>query len=304
MKLIPSEAREIQDEDLPALHRAASRASLKAQRRYMRLFVINLLLLIFGAFLSGVSFILALPAFVAILSGLFFVTGIIITSAMGVKRYEKDWYGGRAIAESVKTLAWRYMAGAEPYESTLPPKEIDEKFATDLLAVLSARKYLSGALDGHLSNRPQITKKMREVRALPTEDRRDFYAKARIEGQREWYAQEAETNQDKEWNWFWAIVVTQLLAAASAFAFVRWPEFPVRMVGTFAILATAAIAWLQVKRHQELAQSYSLAAQELGLIAVKATHIKTDEELSKFVGDAENAISREHTMWVARRDQT
>jgi len=28
----------------------------------------------------------------------------------------------------------------------------------------------------------------------------------------------------------------------------------------------------------------------------------TDQELSKFIGDAENAFSREHTQWIVRKD--
>ena len=97
-------------------------------------------------------------------------------------------------------------------------------------------------------------------------------------------------------------ILTQSLAVASAFALVRWPQLPLKL-SVFATLATASIAWLQVRRHQELAQSYNLAAHELGLIAIQATHVGSDEGLSKFVADAETAISREHTMWVARRDR-
>src|SRR5262249_24963451 len=111
-------------------------------------------------------------------------------------------------------------------------------------------------------------------------------------------------NQSQESKWFLAIIVAQLLAAVFAFISTIFPQAPIRLAALFSLLATTFIAWLQVKRHQELAQSYNLATQELGIIAINAAHIHTDEELSKFVADAENAISREHTMWVARRDQS
>ena len=67
-------------------------------------------------------------------------------------------------------------------------------------------------------------------------------------------------------------------------------------------MAASLIAWMQVKRYQELAQSYGLATQELGLIASRGLHVASDEELSKFVAESETAISREHTLWTARRD--
>ncbi|MCV5767721.1 hypothetical protein OFN22_29990 [Escherichia coli] len=40
----------------------------------------------------------------------------------------------------------------------------------------------------------------------------------------------------------------------------------------------------------------------MGLVKEEAKQPNTDEEFSVFVGDAENAFSREHTQWVARKD--
>jgi SMODS and SLOG-associating 2TM effector domain 3/SMODS and SLOG-associating 2TM effector domain 1 len=295
----------IKEEDLPALYNAADKASNTAQKRYIRLFRLNLLLLVFGAVLTAVSFQSdSLKAIFAMLAGSLFVASLLVAAAIGFKRYEKTWYGGRAIAESVKTLAWKYMTGAEPYESPLTPREADEQFAHDLSAVLEQRKHLSGALQGDLSNSPQITDKMRSIRGLKTEERKAIYVTQRIEDQRRWYTEKATTNQTNEWRWFILILTAQVLAAASAFIPVWWPSLRVRLTGVFATLAAGSIAWLQVKRHQELAQSYNLAAQELALIAINARHVTTEEELSRFVSNAESAVSREHTMWVARRDQT
>ncbi|MCV5359976.1 DUF4231 domain-containing protein, partial [Escherichia coli] len=31
-------------------------------------------------------------------------------------RPEKLWYGGRAVAESIKTITWRYVCRAEPFQ--------------------------------------------------------------------------------------------------------------------------------------------------------------------------------------------
>ena len=294
----------INEEDLPALHNAADKASIIGQRRYIALFRFNLLLLILGAVLSAVS--LQSPsdkATVAAIAGALFTLSLLVAGSIGFKRYEKTWYGGRAIAESVKTLAWKYMTGAEPYEIRLANKDANERFRLDLSTILDQRRHLSGALQGELSNSPQITEKMRLIRGLTTKERKAIYITQRIKNQRAWYTEKATTNQNKEWWWFVLILTAQGLAAASAFILVRSPSFPLRLGGVFAALAAGSIAWLQMKRHQELAQSYNLAAQELGLIAITAEDVNTDEELSKCVSDAENAISREHTMWIARRDQ-
>ena len=79
----------------------------------------------------------------------------------------------------------------------------------------------------------------------------------------------------------------------------RW-----NLVGVFSSLASALVAWLQVRQHEELAQSYAVAALELGFIEEQAEHVAGDPSFSAFVGDSENAISREHTLWIARRDRS
>ena len=56
-----------------------------------------------------------------------------------------------------------------------------------------------------------------------------------------------------------------------------------------------------MKQHQELKQAYTTTVQELNMILAGAERISTDTELSKFVLDSENAISREHTLWLAQK---
>ena len=67
-------------------------------------------------------------------------------------------------------------------------------------------------------------------------------------------------------------------------------------------LAAGILSWIQAKRFTELSASYALTAHEIGFINEKSATIQSEEDFSKFVGDAENAFSREHTQWAARRD--
>jgi len=67
-------------------------------------------------------------------------------------------------------------------------------------------------------------------------------------------------------------------------------------------MAASVLSWMQAKRFSELAASYALAAHEISLIREKSMLPNTPDEFSQFVGDAENAFSREHTQWVARKD--
>jgi ribosomal protein S18 len=63
------------------------------------------------------------------------------------------------------------------------------------------------------------------------------------------------------------------------------------------------VGWTQIKRFAELSISYSLAAYEIGIVKTKANEVSDEETLSEFVNDAEQAFSREHTQWTARKQR-
>jgi len=76
---------------------------------------------------------------------------------------------------------------------------------------------------------------------------------------------------------------------------------PVTLPGVLAAAATAGSSWFQAKRHHDLRNAYSVTARDLALVHAAATAIRDDETLSIYVEDAETAMSREHTLWQARR---
>ena len=79
-------------------------------------------------------------------------------------------------------------------------------------------------------------------------------------------------------------------------------EVPFWPTDVFVAASASLLSWMQAKRFSELASSYALAAHEIGLIRENSLQPIDDEDFSMFVGDAENAFSREHTQWVARKD--
>lgn len=58
---------------------------------------------------------------------------------------------------------------------------------------------------------------------------------------------------------------------------------------------------MQAKQHRALAQAYAVASQELASITSQLNRGITEQEWPQFVIDAEEAISREHTTWLASR---
>ncbi len=140
---------------------------------------------------------------------------------------------------------------------------------------------------------------MRYVRALPVPERTDYYVQNRLEEQAEWYRGKSERNSRSARNWFLASVATQVVAII---VLIAAPTIGVlAFVGFLAALGAAFTAWNQLGRHDELKTSYSMACQELTTIKELASRAVDEVSLRTLVDDGENAISREHTMWIARR---
>jgi hypothetical protein len=295
--------------DYPALFRAADEASLAAQKNYLRLTRGTLILLVTGAALAAVSSEFASPApamsALAMLSAIVLAVSLLLTLYLKISKLEQIWYGGRAVAESVKSMMWRYIGGADPYSVDLvPAAEADRKFLSELGSIVKERKQLAFGFGGEFAEEPQISERMRAVRAGTLDERKNMYVAERIFDQRRWYGNQAKLNRSAENKYFALIAFSQLCALVAAMALVEWPGSKIKLTGLFTSVATAFIAWLQIKQHKELSQSYSVAELELSFIQEQAQFVKNDRDLSNFVADAENAISREHTLWIARRDRS
>jgi len=289
------------DEDFPDLYRVADQFSIVSQTKYLRLLLRSLLALIAGALctvipVDGGEWRRAPFAVGAALMAF----SLYWTLMVAQKSYRERWYGGRAIAESVKTYAWRYMMRAEPFAhaDTAPA----EQLFLDSLRGMIAQEALKLTGPPLPRTGEQITRRMREIRTLGLADRRQTYLEYRVRDQRAWYSGKAADNARKEDRLFSLVGLAQLAALVTAISLAAMPSAVPNLVGVFAASSASLLAWLQAKRHEDLAQSYSVAAQELGLIEAQAAQVTDDEAFSTFVADSEAAISREHTLWLARRD--
>lgn len=83
---------------------------------------------------------------------------------------------------------------------------------------------------------------------------------------------------------------------------IAFPYMSMWPTDIFVTSAGAIMAWLQTKRFQELAISYALTTHEITLLKEDLPTSDDEHNFSIFVADSENAFSREHTQWQARRD--
>ncbi len=289
--------------DLPPLYCDFDESSSSAQRAYLRVIVADLAVLVLAAAVSSfASKDTTVQRWLYGAGAVLLTGGMLLTLTLSKYAFEKTWYGGRAAAETVKSLAWKYMSGAAPFEHDSTSAVADAAFVDALWSILRDRKDLALSRASVSRAGEPITRKMREVRALNFQERLDVYLAERVRDQVRWYSTTARYNERMHSVWLIGVLAVQAVATVAAVVQVAKPEIAYNGASALAALSTALLAWSQLKRHRELAQSYGIAAHELGLAAARAIHLNSAAELSQFVNDTETAISREHTMWVARRE--
>jgi len=143
---------------------------------------------------------------------------------------------------------------------------------------------------------------MKEIRNMSVKERFDFYLKHRVEDQLKWYSKKAKENSKSRTKWFILMIGLQTFAVIFVLCRIAWPEFKYWPPEVLAVASGGILTWIHVKKFQDLSSAYSLAAYEISIIKAGATNINTEEDLSNFVLDTENAFSREHTQWIARKD--
>lgn len=292
----------ITEKNYPNLFQASDKASKSAQANYILFVGMDLVAMVLSSGFAIYNYQstnskTALYAF----SGILLLLGLFFTIIILTKKFEDIWYQGRALAESCKTISWRFMMCSEFFEINLGSQEAKNNFIKRIQDLSGEFKELNKALNAKTLNLPVITHLMLEVRDMNTLDRKNYYILNRIEDQKKWYSNKAEFNLTRYNIWFGIIIMSQVLALVSVTFLIYNSESNWNLVGLFTTIASSAISWLQLKQHQELKQAYTTAAQELNFIAALSDNISTDSELSKFVLDSENAISREHTLWLAQK---
>lgn len=290
----------LSESDLPALYRAADAASKSAQSWFIRIVGFDLALVVVAAILSSISTNDVSAKFRLIVGcSVASTVGLILTIALKTRLFERNWYDGRAIAESIKTRSWRFMMRTEPYD--IDDADAHALFLRNLKELLAERDRLGHTLvsDGGST----VTAAMVSIRQELFEKRKALYLDERLKDQKIWYSDKSRSN--RRWGNF---IFVLILAAQSGILFSSFylladPQARIHLISIFSAAAAAFIGWLQLKRHQELTNSYALAAQELSFIAEEFETVGDEQQMSQFILDAENAISREHTLWIARRDK-
>lgn len=281
--------------ELPAIYTAADKASRVGQSAYLRLSGLRLSSLLAASLVGVLGF--AFPDLLLLrwLVLALFLVAVCSELLLVANQPERDWYSGRAIAESVKTLAWRYAVGGDPFKVEMSESEASDLLRERIRAVVDKGK---DRLD--LGLEPAVaTNPMSKLRKSPLAVRRDTYVSQRTKNQRAWYSAKAEWNA-KRANWGRGMLVAGEVGAIAAVAVTINTDWVYAIAGAMAGLLASVAAWISIKQYSQLTSAYRIASTELAL-QEQVLEAVSEEGWPEAVGNAEEAISREHTMWLASR---
>ena len=185
---------------------------------------------------------------------------------------ERDWYAGHAVAESTKTLAWRFAVQGEPFGPDLSDDEAETLMRARIGEVLKRGR---DRIDVGLGE-AVVTSRMRELRRDTLTVRRKAYLEHRTDDQREWYATNARKNARRATRIRFALLIGEVFAVVIAAA--TWGrDRPADFAGIAAACVAGGAAWLALKQHSPLTSAYRVAASELALQASALASVTEDQ---------------------------
>src|SRR5690606_35848313 len=244
--------RGLQDHDLPVVFRSSDSASLEGQRSYVRGTKLRLGLAVAAAVCGALDQQAAVTGLIVA-----FVLTICVEVWLLAERPEQFWYDGRALAESTKTLAWRFSVGGSPFPAGLSQAGAHRRFQQRLSELLREAPVSSLAPVGSIA----VTDAMSTLRARPFTDRKEAYLRYRIEDQQQWYTAKAATNVRNARRWRLVLIGVEGLGLTAAI--LRLLDlFTFDLAGILAAVLGAGSAWLAVRQYRSEEHTSELQSRE------------------------------------------
>jgi SMODS and SLOG-associating 2TM effector domain 3/SMODS and SLOG-associating 2TM effector domain 1 len=284
----------VEKEALPALFQAADDRAIRAQATFLRTTALQIYGLVLLAAVETAQGIADDARFLDVAVAVI-AAGLILIRVVSMSwRSEKVWYQARAAAESLKTMAWKFMMRSAPFDGD----DAEHLFLGRLTGVL--RDLPDQPITPPAPDAPQVTPTMRTVRSAQIGVRIAVYRRHRIEDQAAWYTARSAFHDRRARVWEAALLGLLLVELVLAIVRISGGELPVSSL--IATGVATITTWTGARNFASLAAAYAVAAHELLAIRSEMEATTFDESTwGTFVNDAEEAISREHTTWSASR---
>lgn len=285
---------------MPHLFQAADKASLQAQRSYIGGTRTRLVVLGLAAAMGIFSW--RVGAGRVDVFGVLGVVAFLIATVAELNswksRPDKGWYDGRAVAESAKTLAWKFSVCALPFPADMDLADARRALVDRLKSVQDAFPGLE--LEPVVA--PAISDWMIDQRGSVLCDRRKSYLSARITDQKNWYSSKAALSKSRSKQWRGVLVLFEITGAIASLI-AALSENMAALSPALAAVIVAIVAWTETKQYDFNARAYSAAVSDLVNAEEKLLLADDESSWAKEVDDAEEAISREHVVWWATRSR-
>ncbi|VVB96338.1 Uncharacterised protein [uncultured archaeon] len=229
-----------------------------------------------------------------------FLIGIILQLYASKKQYERKWFAFRAVAESIKSLAWQYAMACGDFNKAKDANKLLIQRIKDVKEIFQINPYPKTISIGVLD---EIKSSMVEARKIEWQDKRDIYIIERLEDQITWYTNKAKNNRQRSELYDGLIIVLQIVGIGICL-FLLYTLPIINGAPALALIVTliaGIIGWSRSKQHAELVEPYQNAARELNNIGQEIKLADEEADFCQLVEEAEQAISREHIMWLAKR---
>lgn len=283
----------LRSEDLPGLFQAADEAAVGGQRSYLRSYGLRLVLAIVAAVCAALSLRVGTQAtdLAALGTALAFVCILTLDIGLLSARPNRTWHEGRALAESVKTLAWKYTVGGDPFDHTLTEQEAD----TRLIDRTWQLQHSFPEVQLEPTTVATITDRMRELRGYTFAERRQGYLEHRIQDQQRWYATKSKQHRRRGRRLRAIALMLEVAGIAAALA-KAFNAINFDLAGVVAASIAGIAAWTSARQDDRVSTAYATSSNELALIAENIRNAG-ENDWGAAVSDAEAVINREHALW-------
>ncbi len=290
--------------DLPRLFHYADTAAMKRQRSTVEWVRRQLVLLLVAAACSALPWRIPVGHvdLLALTSAAAYVGTLWFGWQAARHNHKGNWQLHRSAAELMRSMCWRYAVCGAPFDRGVPdPDGLFEVRLNESLHQLRSIGWRDPRPPGSSAlERALITPAMRTMRGKPFPVRQEVYVRDRMLEQRDWYRRRsAESRRALAlWQSLAAAGTVAALVAAAAKAY-EWGS-SMDLAGLASAAAASSVAWSELRQYQPLITAHALVAQELSTMALTMDRDVAEPLWAAEVESAEEAISPEHTAWLAR----
>ena len=285
-------------QSFPAVYRHADASAIRYRRRYSSVVVSFVLFsvaapiceLLLGSNRQALATSLLIATFAQL--------GVALINAGS--NQSKGWYESRAVAESTKSLTWRFAVGGSPFGiPQIPSRQSDvTQFSIRLMELVNAFHEHGMAFDSTEMVLDEDISELITLRHSSLLNRQETYRQGRLEEQLRWYVGKAQQQgkQARKLNFLTVLVSLTAVTVAAIATSGQASDLLLKGISTLSASALGFLAFSKSQSYSLNASAYQLASYEIRLIL--GQQVPTDEnEWAEWVDQAEEALSREHVMW-------